>query len=202
MCGLARLLNSVAAVGIGRTDKPCACFARQAKHFDFTAWQEACQEMFPKTLANLLEGKAAKIPKRFVETWQGFDRLPREQKHLASVSQILAAQCFALLGAAYEGSISHWKAKLSNMIASSQDFNQPVCPQAQATTRPRSALSRLKAMSEVGLYIVMHHPMHDELSPELDFLMRLHDDLQEAGEEGIVEEARLDLKKKETGIQN
>ena len=52
--------------------------------------------MFPKTLANLLEGKPAKMPKRFVETWQGFDHLPREQKHLACASQILAI-FFAIL---------------------------------------------------------------------------------------------------------
>ncbi|CAL1167693.1 unnamed protein product [Cladocopium goreaui] len=84
--------------------------------FDFAAWQEACQSMFPKTLANLLEGKPAKMPKRFVETWQGFDHLPREQK--------------------------------------------------------------LKAMSEVGLYIVMHYPPRGELSPEQDFLMQLHDELR------------------------
>jgi hypothetical protein len=73
-----------------RTDKPYSCHARQVAPFDFAAWQEACQSMFPKTLANLLEGKPAKMPKRFVETWQGFDHLPREQKHLACASQILA----------------------------------------------------------------------------------------------------------------
>ena len=44
--------------------------------------------MFPKTSANLLEGKSVKMPKRFVETWKDFDRLLREQKHLAAFLQL------------------------------------------------------------------------------------------------------------------
>jgi len=87
VCGLARLSHT-ASVGIDRTDKLCTRHARQALPFDFTAWQEACQNMFPKTLANLLEGKSVKMPKRFVETWKGFDRLLREQKHLAAFLQL------------------------------------------------------------------------------------------------------------------
>ena len=36
-------------------DTPCARHARQALPFDFTAWQEACQNIFLETLANLFE---------------------------------------------------------------------------------------------------------------------------------------------------